>query len=94
MTVNAIAATARSDFTHHITDLADEPDMTADELKAYFDSGPQELLDSHNALVAALTSSQAAADIGFAPTEDLNATSIQQAIVLLQTQINALKENT
>ncbi|MDO5549178.1 MAG: hypothetical protein Q4F79_11940 [Eubacteriales bacterium] len=90
MAVNAIAATARSDFTHRIADLADEPEMQADELKAYFDSSPQELLDSHNALVSALTATQAAADLGFAPTGRLTATTIQQAIESLQAQIDAL----
>ena len=91
MAVNAIAAAARRDLTHRISNLADEPDMAADDLKAYFDSSPQELLDSHNALVSALTASQAAADLGFAPTGSLTATNIQQAIEALQAQIDALK---
>ena len=91
MAGNKIAAASCPDLTHRIAALADEPDMTADELKQYFDASPQQLMDSHNALVSALTATTAAAELGFAPTDALSATTIQQAIESLQAQIDALQ---
>ena len=37
-------------FTHRITDLPDQPNLPADELKARFDSSPEELRTAHNAV--------------------------------------------
>ena len=37
-------------FTHRITDLPDQPNMPADELKARFDSSPEELRRSVNGI--------------------------------------------
>ena len=37
-------------FTHRITDLPDQPNLPADELKARFDSSPEELRVAHNAV--------------------------------------------
>ena len=37
-------------FAHKITDLPDQPNLPADELKARFDSSPEELRQAHNAL--------------------------------------------
>ena len=37
-------------FTHRISELADQPNMPADELKARFDSSPEELRAAHNAV--------------------------------------------
>ena len=37
-------------FTHRISDLADQPTLPPDELKARFDSSPEELRQAHNAL--------------------------------------------
>ena len=37
-------------FTHKIADLPDQPNMPADELKARFDSSPEELRTAHNAV--------------------------------------------
>ena len=37
-------------FTHRISELADQPNMPADELKARFDSSPEELRTAHNAV--------------------------------------------
>ena len=37
-------------FTHKIADLPDQPNMPADELKARFDSSPEELRVAHNAV--------------------------------------------
>ena len=37
-------------FTHRVVDLPDQPNLPADELKARFDSSPEELRQAHNAL--------------------------------------------
>lgn len=37
-------------FVHKIVDLPDQPNLPADELKARFDSSPEELRQAHNAL--------------------------------------------
>ena len=37
-------------FTHRISELADQPNLSADELKARFDSSPEELRVAHNAV--------------------------------------------
>ena len=37
-------------FTHKIADLPDQPNLPADELKARFDSSPEELRVAHNAV--------------------------------------------
>ena len=37
-------------FAHRIVDLPDQPNLPADELKARFDSSPEELRQAHNAL--------------------------------------------
>ena len=37
-------------FTHKIADLPDQPNLQADELKARFDSSPEELRAAHNAV--------------------------------------------
>ena len=37
-------------FTHRITDLPDQPNLSADELKARFDSSPEELRQSVNGI--------------------------------------------
>ena len=39
-----------SAFTHKISDLADQPNLPPDELKARFDACPEELRVAHNAL--------------------------------------------
>ena len=91
MAGNKIAAASCPDLTHRIAALADEPDMTADELNQYFDASPQQLMDAHNTLVTALTATTAAANLGFAPTDALTATTIQQAVEDLQAQIDAIR---
>ena len=37
-------------FTHRITDLPDQPTLSSQELKARFDSSPEELRKAHNAV--------------------------------------------
>ena len=76
-------------FTKKITALADQPNMQPDELKAYFDSSPEELRQAHNGLCDALTAPTAAADIGFAQTAGVPAGTVQAAIENVQSQVTA-----
>ena len=39
-----------TEFTHRITDLPDQPTLSPRELKARFDSSPEELRQAHNAV--------------------------------------------
>ena len=48
-------------FTHRIADLPDQPNLPADELKARFDSSPEELRQSVNGIC------NDALDAGFEP---------------------------
>ena len=50
-----------SSFTKKIIDLIDQPNMQPDELKAYFDSSPEEVRQAHNSLCDALTTATSAA---------------------------------
>ena len=76
-------------FTKKITALADQPNMQPDELKAYFDSSPEELRQAHNDLCDALTAPTAAANIGFAQTAGVPAGTVQAAIENVQSQVTA-----
>ncbi len=74
-------------FTHKISDLPDEPNMQPEELKAHFDSSPEELRQALNALCDALAAQTAAADIGFAQTAGVPETTVQEAIENVQSQV-------
>lgn len=87
-----IAETALDDLTHRIASLDDEPQMSAKELKQYFDTSPQELMNAHNALVSALTATTAAAQLGFTPARGIPADTIQGALEQLSARITALEE--
>ena len=76
-------------FTKKITALADQHNMQPDELKAYFDSSPEELRQAHNSLCDALTAPTAAANIGFAQTAGVPAGTVQAAIENVQSQVTA-----
>ena len=78
-----------TEFQNRITALADQPNMQPDELKAYFDSSPEELRQAHNSLCDALTAPTAAADIGFAQTAGVPAGTVQAAIDNVQSQVTA-----
>lgn len=75
------------DFTHKISDLPDQPNMQPEELKAHFDSSPEELRQALNALCDALAAQTAAADIGFAQTAGVPETTVQEAIENVQSQV-------
>lgn len=74
-------------FTHKISDLPDQPNMQPEELKAHFDSSPEELRQALNALCDALAAQTAAADIGFVQTAGVPETTVQEAIENVQSQV-------
>ena len=76
-------------FTKKIQDLPDQPNLQPDELKAYFDSSPEELRESHNALCDALGDATAAANLGFSQTAGVPETNVQDAIENVQSQVTA-----
>ena len=78
-------------FTKKIIDLIDQPNMQPDELKAYFDSSPEEVRQAHNSLCDALTTATsaatAAANLGFQTTAGVPADNVQDAIEDVQAQL-------
>ena len=78
-------------FTKKIIDLIDQPNMQPDELKAYFDSSPEEVRQVHNGLCDALTTATsaatAAANLGFQTTAGVPADNVQDAIEDVQAQL-------
>ena len=78
-------------FTKKIIDLIDQPNMQPNELKAYFDSSPEEVRQAHNslcdALTTATTAATAAANLGFQSTAGVPADNVQDAIEDVQSQL-------
>lgn len=78
-------------FSKKISSLRDQPNMQPSELKAYFDSSPEEVRQAHNGLCDALTSATtqatAAANIGFARTAGVPADTVQAAVENVQAQL-------
>ena len=74
-------------FSKKITQLADQPNMQPQELKAYFDSSPEELRQAHNGLCDALCASDAAAGLGFARSAGVPADTVQAAVENVQQQV-------
>lgn len=78
-------------FSKKISSLRDQPNMQPSELKAYFDSSPEEVRQAHNSLCDALTTattqSTAAANIGFSRTAGVPADTIQAAVENVQSQL-------
>ena len=78
-------------FTKKIIDLIDQPNMQPNELKAYFDSSPEEVRQAHNGLCDALTTATsaatAAANLGFQTTAGVPADNVQDAIEDVQAQL-------
>ena len=71
-------------FTKRLADLADQPNMQAHELKAYFDSSPEELRQSFNRLCNALGEFTAAAKMGYTASASVPANTVQAAIENVQ----------
>ena len=78
-----------SEFAQTISDLADQPNMLPGELKAYFDNNPELLRQGVNALCDALGDTAAAANLGFAQTAGVPASTVQGAIENVQAQVSA-----
>ena len=76
-------------FTKKIIDLIDQPNMQPNELKAYFDSSPEELRQAYNGLCDTLGTGDAASGIGFQTTAGVPADNVQDAIENVQAQLDA-----
>ena len=85
-----IAACHIASLEHPITALADRPPLSAEDLKAYFDANPIQLMRAHNALVQTLSGTSGAENIGFANTAGVSAPNVQSAIEQVQQQLSAL----
>lgn len=90
MPTSTIAQTAIAALEHPISALDDQPALSAADLKAYFDADPQQLCDAHNDLVSALTGPSAAASIGFRQTSGISASTLQDAVVNVQSQLSSV----
>lgn len=75
-------------FNSDIADLDDQPNLSAQDLKAYFDKNPYHLRSAHNILVRALIDPRASAQLGFKSTAGVPADTIQDAIVNVQQQLS------
>ena len=74
-------------FSKRIVDLPDQPDMSARDLKAYFDSSAEELRQSFNGLCDALIDFSAAAKMGYRESAGVPAQTVQDAIENVQKQV-------
>ena len=74
-------------FSKRIVDLPDQPDMSARDLKAYFDSSAEELRQSFNGLCDALSDFSAAAKMGYHESAGVPAQTVQDAIENVQKQV-------
>ena len=83
------AANKLNNFTHKIIDLRDQPNMQPDDLKAYFDSSPEEVRLAHNGLCDSLAAVDAAERIGFQRTATVPADTVQAAVENVQSQLDA-----
>ena len=85
------SANKQDTYEKRIASLPDQPNMQPDELKAYFDSSPEEIRQAHNGLCDALTeatsSTSAAAGLGFQRTAGVPADNVQDAIEDVQSQL-------
>ena len=75
-------------FTRKISDLPDEPKLLPNELKAYFDSSPEELRQAHNDLCTSLDEIQASM-VHFTMTAGVPEENVQDAIENVQSQLDA-----
>lgn len=74
-------------FSKTISQLRDQPNMQPAELKAYFDSSPEELRQAHNGLCDALYATSAASSLGFQRTAGVPADTVQAAVENVQAQV-------
>lgn len=80
-------ANRRDTFSKRISSLPDQPNMQADDLKAYFDSSPEELRQAFNNLCDALSDLAAATKVGYTPSAAVPAQTVQEAIENVQKQV-------
>ena len=87
------SANKQDTYEKRIASLPDQPNMQPDELKAYFDSSPEQLRQAHNGLCDALTEAtsgtSAAAGLGFQRTAGVPADNVQAAVENVQAQLDA-----
>lgn len=87
------SANKQDTYEKRIASLPDQPNMQPNELKAYFDSSPEQLRQAHNGLCDALTeatsSASAAANLGFQRTAGVPADDVQAAVENVQAQLDA-----
>ena len=87
------SANKQDTYEKRIASLPDQPNMQPDELKAYFDSSPEEIRQAHNGLCDALTEAtsgtSAAAGLGFQRTAGVPADNVQAAVENVQQQLDA-----
>lgn len=90
MPISTLADCCISSLEHPISALADRPTLSAEDLKAYFDANPLQLMHAHNALAQALSDTAGAKQIGFTGTTGVSASNVQQAIEQVQQQLSDL----
>ena len=87
------SANKQDTYEKRIASLPDQPNMQPNELKAYFDSSPEQLRQAHNGLCDALTeatsNASAAANLGFQRTAGVPADDVQAAVENVQAQLDA-----
>lgn len=85
------SANKQDTYEKRVASLPDQPNMQPNELKAYFDSSPEQLRQAHNGLCDALTeatsSASAAANLGFQRTAGVPADNVQAAVENVQQQV-------
>ncbi|AIW03650.1 tail fiber protein [Bacillus phage Pascal] len=85
-------------FSKLVADLPDVPNMSAAELKSYFDSSPEQLRKFYNNLVIALQSTDSvdsgAANIGVGAIAGLSGTNVQAFLSALKTLADSKTANT
>lgn len=90
MPISPLADCCISSLEHPISALADRPALSAEDLKAYFDANPLQLMHAHNALAQTLSDTAGAKQIGFTGTAGVSASNVQQAIEQVQQQLSDL----
>ena len=81
------SANKQDTYEKRIANLPDQPNMQPNELKAYFDSSPEEIRQAHNGLCDALSANTAAASLGFQRTAGVPADNVQTAVENVQQQV-------
>ena len=71
-----------------ISALENQPALSAEELKAYFDGSAEQLMQAHNGMIDALGDRSAAAMVGFAPSNLIPENNVQDAVEYVRNQLN------